>query len=1116
MRSPVLCTLCSSIVALSGVCTAQGQVVLPQAPPPTETAYRGVDQIEGSVIDLAFAPVRPMVLTPPSDLYAVNTHGSTVVHFNGQMQLVQTFPVAWGPVSIAYWDNLEIPNDQFGGEQLLVVCKGSQVLQRLDRQTGTVLKQFTLHSEPADILVYETSNRAFVTCAGTDEVFVIDLMTNTLIAVHTLPSRQPTFMSFTRPQNAADHRRVLITPLLSGNDSTVDSPEPSTTFAPGPGRIINLDTSMSGRLPDQDVFMLDPEASTIAPIPLARGMGTVLFAHDTNPSTGALWVLNTEANNKPTSTSPNVGLSNLQGRFSVNRLSIAALNLPSGPIVGPSSPIDLDLCPDPNDVLGCRAVGQPCALAFDSFGNGYIAGMLSKGFDPVDHSRIDVVTKWSSAGTFLTSWRVGAIPRALLVQPVTNRILVYCWGSNTVEIYRTNTTTPQLIGSALSLGYDPTPPAEKDGRLLWFSAELSQNRNGACATCHPDGRGDAIGWDLSDLNGDDKGPLVTQSLRGIEGLLNYHWRGEQTDLEDFNDAFDKLLGARNPDGTPRVMPAADFAKLKAYTFFLHNPANPDEHPRRVLRSNYLGVNPSPNVASTSNPVRGQDLFFNALSVPAGSPTLTCADCHSNGLTGSLQIGTASSSEILRDEGHVGIPRRSHFKVAPLITGMWLKEPRGLITNLPLGSDTTRPVLGFGFAASGLADTMRDFISNTALQGADADDVTAFSLAIDSGLAPAVHACFLLGPGANITQTYNQISNFLLVQAQARNCDIAVFGDVQVGGPTRSLRWFWDRTLSTPAFVCEDSLVGARSLTFFRDEALAGRSNTFVGLPVGMGERWGVDYDNDDLFNLDEPATLTQPDAPHNPDVDGDGDPDGHEAKNGGAATDPTRQSMDSAQPAVSNVRILDVTTRSAKILFDSNEPTRARVTAFGSAVLAPLTSYWEKKHMLFLRNLQPGTAYPSTLRVFDISGNLTSVPISGLTTRSLLDPNDLVLASIPAPVVSVNSNTTLSFMVTATATNRNGTPQSNKQLEGDVYKKSGSTITVLQSGVLSTISGANGQMAIYVTGGGLLLNDELRLNVVTVKDLNNPNQVTQRTHWNMPETAKVDRDISVKYTGTGP
>jgi hypothetical protein len=166
-------------------------------------------------------------------------------------------------------------------------------------------------------------------------------------------------------------------------------------------------------------------------------------------------------------------------------------------------------------------------------------------------------------------WNVGSIPRGLeTIQKGPNQYLaVFCWGSSTVEIYLP--AVGNGLVATLSLGRDPTRADVKAGRTLYYSASHSQHNNLSCNTCHIDGFADLLAWDLSDrrkdaagahtIPVDDKGPLVTQTLRTLVGQLPYHWRGERADLIDFNGAFEGLLGGTKLNEAA----GGDFAKFQA-------------------------------------------------------------------------------------------------------------------------------------------------------------------------------------------------------------------------------------------------------------------------------------------------------------------------------------------------------------------------------------------------------------------------------------------------------------------------------------------------------------------------------------------------------------------------
>ena len=106
---------------------------------------------------------------------------------------------------------------------------------------------------------------------------------------------------------------------------------------------------------------------------------------------------------------------------------------------------------------------------------------------------------------------------------------------------------------------DPTPTHIREGRGYLFDARLSGNGTISCASCHVDADRDGLAWDLGDPSGrmfhlDNgkqlhpmKGPLLTQTLRGLAGEFEFHWRGDRPGLAAFNGTFVTLMGGNRLD-----------------------------------------------------------------------------------------------------------------------------------------------------------------------------------------------------------------------------------------------------------------------------------------------------------------------------------------------------------------------------------------------------------------------------------------------------------------------------------------------------------------------------------------------------------------------------------------
>jgi hypothetical protein len=299
--------------------------------------------------------------------------------------------------------------------------------------------------------------------------------------------------------------------------------------------------------------------------------------------------------------------------------------------------------------------------------------------------------------------------------------------------------------------------------------------------------------------------------------------------------------------------------------------------------------------------------------------------------------------------------------------------------------------------------------------------------LDSGLAPAVHRSRFIGPGST-SGTF--VSTYLIPQAQQRNCDIAVIGTVFIGGLQRNLRWFWDRTAVGAPFACEDTTVANQNLGFFTTQASAGTGrNVFVGLPVGMGRRWGVDFDDDTIFNLKEAGLGTNP---LNADTDGDGFFDDTEVGFGSNPLDATSLPNDNVPPIVRSVRLIYKNARIAKLIVETNEAARVIVN-YTDGIAPPhvtATTEFKRLHTVLLRDLEPSytttalvRTYTGTVSAVDKAGNPSALPhklMPSFSTESFITafegatPRENIISSLSSPTsVPLGGG---GFRVTCTAT----------------------------------------------------------------------------------------------------
>lgn len=1044
--------------------TAAGPVAsgpLP-GPSPSTAPYRVLDNVEGPHIDLGIPAFRPMVVTPDLEhLYALNVHDSTVVHYDRSLTLQDTFRAPWGPVSIALW---QPPGG--AAPELVVVSRGTSALTRLDRATGAILGMVELPAEPADLLIDDASGLAWVACAGADSVVAVDLSALTVAATVPIESKQPAFL-------ARDGDRLLVAPQISGNNTTVDPG--GLLLAAGDEGILDLSGAALG-LPDDDLFAID--LTTFAVEVVSRGAGTLLNAHGVNPATGEHWQLGTDALNFGPFGEPA-----LKGDFIVNQVTLTTLPAPGGPPATSHATLGLDGPPLPDGLSVAQpwpqglaeAAGQPYALDFSARGDAFIAGLIT-----------DNVTWLAADGGLVQQLEVCSLPRAVTVIDsggAPGILLVYCWGSNEIEGWNVKVDVP-FVGFTLDLGRDPLSADAQRGRAHFFDGENSARGNAACASCHLEGHADGIAWDLGNLPFDDKGPLITQTLKGIEPLNPYHWRGERADLIDFNGAFHGLLGGMELDERA-------FADLQLYVFGLQNRANPRQDPRRVVSADLDDIGGYPGIDPSA--VAGQDLFFDQPVVVGRS----CDGCHT------LPLGT--DNDMFNDEGgHTLAPKRSHFKVAPF-HALWRKEQPSLVTiDHGEGPDVV-PTLGTGTSATGLTDSLADFVNldpfNLDDQGRA--DITAFVHQHDAGLAPAVHRGRLLDAGT-AAAVGPEVLGYFIPQAAARNCDLVAVGSTTLPSGAAAAAWFFDR--GDGLFHADSTLIPPQSPQALIDLAAGGHARLMVlGLPVGMGRPFAADADDDLLLNADEDRLGTDP---LDPDSDGDDLPDGFEVAGGGDPLDALSAPQDSAPPVISALRLVYATTRVAKIAFDTDEAAtwRVRFQEPGGHSGVVRGSAPGTNHTALLRELRPGRSYAVTVTAADALGNAVTVALSGgVDTLDVLTPQDVIVRDLSAQNVSASGDA-LSLDLVASAAFKSEAPAPGFQLAADVYVNGAYRDTPFQS----TVSGDDGLTTLPISVGALSAGDEIRVVVWSLYTFSDTGAL-QTTRWSFPDTPPDARELTLVF-----
>ncbi len=368
----------------------------------------------------------------------------------------------------------------------------------------------------------------------------------------------------------------------------------------------NFSNGIRFSLPDYDVFGIDSESLTISEqIP---HVGTTLFTMATNPVTGDLFVTNTEANNHTRfEGSGDFAESTVQGNLARTRITV--IDVDNGNV----KPRHLNRHIDYNQLKAPAGTKQhslstPGQLSFSQ--NGKTLFMAAMGSDKVAVIPTQQLTDsrwWDQEGEEFDPTTaseqyidVSGGPVGLLLNESANRLYVMTRYDNAIAVVAPD--TKQVLQRQIMPS--PEPESFSAGRFMLYDANRSSsNGESSCASCHISGDTDHLSWNLgnpdaSNLrnpqpfptenflnlgcllvgpdeescalleilngNGDErsiaamKGPMTTQTMRGMSTHGHMHWRGdrsvgyfgedtaqtldERTSFKNFIVAFEGLMG----------------------------------------------------------------------------------------------------------------------------------------------------------------------------------------------------------------------------------------------------------------------------------------------------------------------------------------------------------------------------------------------------------------------------------------------------------------------------------------------------------------------------------------------------------------------------------------------
>jgi YVTN family beta-propeller protein len=604
-------------------------------------------------------------------------------------------------------------------------------------------------------------------------------------------------------------------------------------------------------LPDRDVFAIDASANPPVEVGSFTGVGTVIFNLAVNPVSGKVYASNTEAHNEVrfegpgafAATVPGVppGPTTVRGHLHEARITV----LDGGPPLARHLNKHLDTAAsyaDPGPTEKAKSLATPLAMAVTSDGTTlYVAAFGSSTVGVFDTSDLETDMFAPSALDHIAV--TGGGPTGLALDEPRGRLYVLTRFDNSIAVIDTGTRSETTHVPL----FDAEPSSVRNGRPVLYDAVLtSNNGEAACAACHVFADFDSLAWDLG--NPDDmplpnnnpfvvgggvsfnplKGPMTTQSLRGMANHGPMHWRGDRS-------------GANNPGGSAFDTDAAFKRFIVAFAGLLGRDSPITDADMQRFTDFILQVtyppNPNRDLANGLTPPQqaGHDLFFGR----ATDVVNNCDGCHQLNTTSGFFGGNGFSS-IEGEPQEFKIP---HLRNAYQKVGMFGMPKVPFFRD----GDTTSlgdQVRGFGFLHDGSVDTLFRFHGATVFSIDDTEraNLEQFVLAFDSNLAPIVGQQITLD-GTNAATVGARIG-LLIARAAAGECDVVVKGNH--AGEQRG----WVRT-AAGMFRSDRASEPLLTDAALRAQAAAGQELTYTAVPPGEGQRIGIDRDGDFFFDRDE-------------------------------------------------------------------------------------------------------------------------------------------------------------------------------------------------------------------------------------------------------------------------
>jgi DNA-binding beta-propeller fold protein YncE len=670
------------------------------------------------------------------------------------------------------------------------------------------------------------------------------------------------------------------------------------------------DAHMRFSLPDKDVFAID----ATLPVPVEKasdvvaGVGTVLFNMAVNPVNGKVYVSNLEALNEKRFEGHNNfgGNGTVRGHLAESRITVI-----SGTSAAPrhlNKHINYDAEGTPAEAA--KSLAFPTGMQVSGDGKTlYVAALGSSRIGVYDTAQLEADSFAPSVNNQIEV--SGGGPTGLVLDKKGKHAFVmtrFDNGISTVDLKKKREVEHTKM-------YNPEPASITKGRPFLYDARLtSAHGDSACASCHVFGDNDDLSWNLGDPDGTVlnnpgpftvpspapqfltanlhpmKGPMTTQSLRGMANHGPMHWRGDRTGGNDVPASAQPDTGTFNED--------AAFKKFNvAFPGLLGRAAELDAEQMQAFTDFMLQVTYPPNPirnldnSLTAAQAAGRAFYFNTLPDGRELPSDTfhnCNGCHTLNPTGNAEHGVLKPG-FFGSDGRYSFDNTPEFVKVPHLRNAYTKVGMFGMTNtfgLPIDRPAPLPpivsalppplndvgftgpqIRGFGFLHSGETDTLFRFFGATVFVQRPLTDpfpnpggipptaagialrrqLEAFVMAFDTNLAPVVGQQVTLDAGNSAVVT----PRIELFKARAAADEAELVVRARIHNTEHGFLYLPESNSFATDNPHHASISEADLLAMAANTSL-----TFTAVPVGAGERIALDRDSDgklDGADLDDRA-----------------------------------------------------------------------------------------------------------------------------------------------------------------------------------------------------------------------------------------------------------------------